>query len=88
MLFHLHAASFDASPIIHRRPAPGSVYRSPQVYARLRGEIEADNTTADAISTIWKRSYKGVEWKPCVNMSTGGILHCSPSFFVSVLCPK
>ncbi|KAL1203587.1 O-fucosyltransferase 4 [Cardamine amara subsp. amara] len=71
MMFHLRTASLDASPIIHRRPAPGSVYRSPQVYARLRAEIDADNTTADAISTIWKRSYKGVEWKPCVMKSTG-----------------
>lgn len=24
------------------------------------------------ISTIWKHSYKGVEWKPYVNKSTGG----------------
>lgn len=48
MLFHLRTA-LDASPIIHRRPAPGSVYRSPQVYARLRAEIDADNTTADAV---------------------------------------
>ncbi|CAH8382523.1 unnamed protein product [Eruca vesicaria subsp. sativa] len=71
MLFHMRAASFDAVPLINRRPAPGSVYRSPQVYAKLREEIDADNATADAISTIWKRSYKGVEWKPCVNKSNG-----------------
>ncbi|KAG7597084.1 GDP-fucose protein O-fucosyltransferase [Arabidopsis suecica] len=82
MLFHLHAASFDASPIIHRRPAPGSVYRSPQVYARVRAEIEADNTTADAISTIWKRSYKGVEWKPCVNKSTGVLPESNGFIFI------
>lgn len=49
MLFHMRVASFDAAPIIHRRPAPGSVYRSPQVYARLRADIDADNTTADAV---------------------------------------
>lgn len=24
------------------------------------------------ISTIWKRSYKGGEWKPCISNSTGG----------------
>lgn len=49
MLFHMHKASFDAGPTIHRRPAPGSVYRSPQVYAKLRAEIDADNATADAV---------------------------------------
>ncbi|KAJ4915821.1 O-fucosyltransferase family protein [Raphanus sativus] len=73
MLFRMRTASFDAGDptLIHRRPAPGSVYRSPQVYAKLRAAIDADNATADAISTIWKRSYKGVEWKPCVNKSNG-----------------
>lgn len=49
MLFHMHKASFDAGPTIHRRPAPGSVYRSPQAYAKLRAEIDADNATADAV---------------------------------------
>ncbi|WZY97822.1 hypothetical protein YC2023_070151 [Brassica napus] len=77
MLFHMRTASFDAGPTIHRRPAPGSVYRSPQVYAKLRAVIDADNATADAISTIWKRSYKGVEWKPCVNKSSGGYLNAT-----------
>lgn len=49
MLFHMRTASFDADPIVHRRPAPGSVYRSPQVYAKLRAAIDADNATADAV---------------------------------------
>lgn len=49
MLFHMRTASFDAGPIVHRRPAPGSIYKSPQVYAKLREEIDADNTTADAV---------------------------------------
>ena len=49
MLFHMRTASFDAGPTIHRRPAPGSVYRSPQVYAKLRAVIDADNATADAV---------------------------------------
>jgi hypothetical protein len=35
--------------------------------------MDADNSTADAITTIWKHSYKGGEWKPYVNKSTGGI---------------
>lgn len=51
MLLHMRAASFDAAgPLVNRRPAPpGSVYRSPQVYAKLRAEIDADNATADAV---------------------------------------
>lgn len=60
-------------PVITHRLAPGSVYRSPQVYAKLRPEMDADNSTADAISTIWKNSYKGGEWRPCVNKSIGGL---------------
>lgn len=51
MLFRMRTASFDAGDptLIHRRPAPGSVYRSPQVYAKLRAAIDADNATADAV---------------------------------------
>ncbi|KAK4359499.1 hypothetical protein RND71_021728 [Anisodus tanguticus] len=29
--------------------APGSIYRSPQLYARLRPEMDSDNSTADAL---------------------------------------
>lgn len=25
------------------------------------------------ILTIWRHSYKGAEWKPCTNRSSGGI---------------
>ncbi|KAL0799593.1 hypothetical protein Bca101_054768 [Brassica carinata] len=82
LLFHMRASSFDAVPLLNRRPAPGSVYRSPQVYAKLRGEIDADNATADAISTIWKRSYKGVEWKPCVNKSNGVLPESNGFIFI------
>ncbi|CAL5428412.1 unnamed protein product [Camellia sinensis] len=64
--------SFDVVPIINHRPAPGSVYRSPQLYAKLRPEMDADNSTSDAISTIWKRP-KDYEWRACINKSTGGL---------------
>ncbi|KAJ4709727.1 O-fucosyltransferase family protein [Melia azedarach] len=72
MLLYMGTVSFDVVPIIKHRPAPGSVYRSPQVYAKLKPEMDADNSSADAISTIWK-SYKGGEWKPCVKKSSGGL---------------
>uniref|UniRef100_A0A5B6Z8J3 O-fucosyltransferase family protein n=1 Tax=Davidia involucrata TaxID=16924 RepID=A0A5B6Z8J3_DAVIN len=73
MLFYMGTVSFDVVPIIKHRPAPGSVYRSPQVYAKLRSEMDSDNSSADAISTIWKHSYKGGEWRPCINKSSGGL---------------
>ncbi|KAL3731354.1 hypothetical protein ACJRO7_028261 [Eucalyptus globulus] len=73
MLLYMGTVKFDVVPVIKHRPAPGSVYRSPQLYAKLRPDMDADNSSADAILTIWKHSYKGGEWKPCINQSTGGL---------------
>ncbi|KAJ1425404.1 GDP-fucose protein O-fucosyltransferase [Sesbania bispinosa] len=73
MLLYFGTVSFDIVPIIKHRPAPGSVYRSPELYAKLRPEMDADNSSADAISTIWKTPYKGGEWKPCVDRSSEGL---------------
>lgn len=73
MLFYMGTVSFDVVPIIKHRPAPGSVYRSPQLYAKLKAEMVADNSSVDAISTIWKHSYKSGEWRPCINTSSGGL---------------
>lgn len=52
MLFYMGTVSFDVGPVITHRLAPGSVYRSPQVYAKLRPEMDADNSTADAAYLI------------------------------------
>ncbi|KAF7849983.1 hypothetical protein BT93_L0054 [Corymbia citriodora subsp. variegata] len=73
MLLYMGTVKFDVVPVIKHRPAPGSVYRSPQLYEKLRPDMDADNSSADAMSTIWKHSYKGGEWKPCVNQSAGGL---------------
>ncbi|XP_061366303.1 protein ESMERALDA 1-like isoform X2 [Gastrolobium bilobum] len=73
MLLYMGTASFDVVPVIRHRPAPGSVYRSPQLYAKLRPDMDSDNSSADAISTIWKSPYKGGRWKPCVNRSSEGL---------------
>ncbi|KAG5010836.1 hypothetical protein AAZX31_07G202400 [Glycine max] len=70
MLLYMGTASFDVVPVIKHRPAPGSVYRSPQLFAKLRLDMDSDNSSADAISTIWKYPYRGGEWKPCVNRSS------------------
>ncbi|CAK8570370.1 unnamed protein product [Lathyrus sativus] len=73
MLLYFGTFSFDVVPIIKHRPAPGSLYRSPQLYAKLQHEMDADNSSADAISTIWKSPYRGGEWKPCVHKSSEGL---------------
>ncbi|XP_022152327.1 uncharacterized protein At1g04910-like [Momordica charantia] len=73
MLLYMGTVSFDVVPVIKHRPAPGSVYRSPQLLAKLRPEMDADNSSADAISTIWKHSYKGGQWRPCISNSSGGL---------------
>lgn len=73
MLLYMGTVSFDVVPVINHRPVPGSVYRSPQLLAKLRHDMDADNTSTDAISTIWKHSYKGGQWKPCINNSSGGL---------------
>ncbi|KAL2558944.1 O-fucosyltransferase family protein [Forsythia ovata] len=73
ILFYMGTVSFDVVPVIKHRPAPGSVYRSPQLYAKLRPEMNSDNSSVDTISTIWKHSYKGGEWRPCINKFSGGL---------------
>ena len=35
--------------------------------------MDADDSSADAISTVWKSPYKGGEWKPCVQKSSEGL---------------
>ncbi|XP_019462025.1 PREDICTED: uncharacterized protein At1g04910-like isoform X3 [Lupinus angustifolius] len=73
MLVYMGTVSFDIVPIIKHRPAPGSVYRSPELYSKLRDEMDADDSSADTILTLWKSTYEGGEWKPCVNRSSEGL---------------
>ncbi|EXB53958.1 hypothetical protein L484_022926 [Morus notabilis] len=82
MLLYMGSVSFDVVPIIHHRPAPGSVYRSPHFYSKLRPEMDADNSSTDAILTIWKHSYKGGEWKPCTNTFSGGLPNSNGYIYV------
>ncbi|KAK9935335.1 hypothetical protein M0R45_022440 [Rubus argutus] len=62
-----------ASPSFPTISLPARATRSPQLYEKLRPEMDADNSSADAISTVWKHSYKGVEWRPLCNTSSGGL---------------
>lgn len=53
MLFYMGTVSFDVVPnVIKARRAPGSVYRSPELYAKLRHEMDADNSTSDAVRCL------------------------------------
>ncbi|KAJ4972466.1 hypothetical protein NE237_005640 [Protea cynaroides] len=75
MLLYMGTVSFDVGPRINNRPPPGSLYRSPQLYEKLRPEMDSDNSSssADGLATVWKHSHKGGEWRPCVNQSIGGL---------------
>ncbi|KAB2045566.1 hypothetical protein ES319_D01G171100v1 [Gossypium barbadense] len=73
MLLYMGTASVDIIPVVKHRPSPGSVYRSPQVYEKLKIYMNADNSSADAILTVWKNSYKRGQWRPCVNKSYEGL---------------
>ncbi|XP_042003561.1 protein ESMERALDA 1-like isoform X1 [Salvia splendens] len=74
--------SYDIVPVVKLRHTPGSVYRSPQLYAKLRSEMDSDNSSVDAISSIWKNSYKGGEWRPCIKKSSGGLPESNGYIFV------
>lgn len=49
MLFYIGTFSFDIVPFINHRPPPGSVYKTPHVYAKLKPEMDADVSTPDAV---------------------------------------
>ncbi|KAM3352461.1 hypothetical protein ACQJBY_023987 [Aegilops geniculata] len=72
MLLYMGSISLDGVPRIISRPAPGSLYRSPQLYARLRPEMDADNAT-DALATVWRHASKGGVWQPCISNNTYGL---------------
>lgn len=54
MLFYTGKLSLDhVIPLaIKSRLSPGSVYRSPQLYAKLRPHMDADNSSMDAVSFL------------------------------------
>ncbi|CAL9123656.1 unnamed protein product [Musa textilis] len=68
MIFYMGTLPLDSVPRIISRPAPGSVYRSPMLYERLRADMEADNSS-DGLATVWKHSFKDDRWRPCINTS-------------------
>uniref|UniRef100_A0A803LJN3 O-fucosyltransferase family protein n=1 Tax=Chenopodium quinoa TaxID=63459 RepID=A0A803LJN3_CHEQI len=63
MLFYMGTVSFDVGPVISHHPAPGEIEKEKEIWSQFLLLM---------ISTIWKNSYKGGEWRPCVNKSTPG----------------
>lgn len=45
MLVYMGSVSLDQVPLIRLRPAPGSVYRSPEIYAKLRPFMDSENSS-------------------------------------------
>ncbi|XP_076940694.1 protein ESMERALDA 1-like isoform X2 [Bidens hawaiensis] len=74
MVFYVGTVSFDVvvPDVIKVRRVSGSVYRSPVVYVKVRSEMEADNSSSDAISSVWKHAKRG-DWRPCVKKFSGGL---------------
>ncbi|KAK1372172.1 O-fucosyltransferase family protein [Heracleum sosnowskyi] len=74
MLFYTGTLSLDyvVPSVIKHRLSPGSIYRSPQLYENLRADMDADNSSMNAILTIWKDP-KGGQWRPCTYTSSGGL---------------
>lgn len=64
MLFYMGTVSFDVVPdVIKSRRAVGSVYRSPELYAKLKHEMDADNSTSDAVSF---RKFDQILFRSCL----------------------
>lgn len=80
MLLYMGSIPLDVVPRIVARPAPGSVYRSPQLYARLRADMDADNST-DAVSGS---SFAGLLL--CVCISVAMWHKCLTIMMISCVC--
>ncbi|KFK32890.1 hypothetical protein AALP_AA6G300900 [Arabis alpina] len=56
---------------------PGSVYRSPEIYQKLRDDILSDNSTALELEAVWKFKRRPKMPKPCPNATA--LSHLVPS---------
>ncbi|KAG6655576.1 hypothetical protein CIPAW_05G226900 [Carya illinoinensis] len=59
------------SALLGRPTPPGSVYRSHEMFRRLWRDIEADNSSAIELSSVWKFKRKLKEQRPCPNSTSG-----------------
>ncbi|KAF2325003.1 hypothetical protein GH714_022178 [Hevea brasiliensis] len=72
MMLYMGSLNFDVDlknggVVVRKRPPPGSVYRSPQVFKNLWPHMEAkSNRSYNALMRAWDpKLHKG--WKPCGN---------------------
>ncbi|KAJ8640338.1 hypothetical protein MRB53_017032 [Persea americana] len=83
MLLYMGTVSLDVSvlPEIKARSPPGSLYRSPKVYEKLRRDMNADNFS-DGLETVWRHSYKASEWRPCIKKNLEGLAESNGYIYV------
>ncbi|XP_010530190.1 PREDICTED: uncharacterized protein At1g04910-like [Tarenaya hassleriana] len=65
------------SGLVGWAPVPGSVYRSPIIFQKLRDDIFADNSTAIELSSVWKYKRRPKMPKPCPNSTASSHLGLS-----------
>lgn len=84
MLLYMGTMSFDMSRVVKHRAAPGSVYRSPQVFQNLWPSMQEDNATYDGLMAAWQHPREGEEWRPCINraMNDGGLPDSNGYIFI------
>ncbi|KAG6707350.1 hypothetical protein I3842_06G026200 [Carya illinoinensis] len=58
---------------------PGSFYRSHEMFRRLWRDIEADNSSAIELSSVWKFKRRLKEQRPCPNSTAGRCFESSGS---------
>ncbi|KAJ9145955.1 hypothetical protein P3X46_028280 [Hevea brasiliensis] len=74
MMLYMGSLSFDVDlnlknggVVVRKRPPPGSVYRSPQVFKKLWPHMEAEgNGSRNALRRAWDPKLRE-RWKPCGN---------------------
>ncbi|KDP34835.1 hypothetical protein JCGZ_11197 [Jatropha curcas] len=74
MLLYMGSLNFDVDlnlksggVVVRKRPPPGSVYRSPQVFEKLWPYMETEsNGSNNALMTAWDPKLRN-GWKPCGN---------------------
>ncbi|XP_021900750.1 uncharacterized protein LOC110816742 [Carica papaya] len=59
------------SGLVGHSPLPGSVYRSHEIFQKLWADIQADNSSAIELSSVWKYKRRLKMQKPCPNSTAG-----------------
>ncbi|XP_057838853.1 protein ESMERALDA 1 isoform X2 [Cryptomeria japonica] len=84
MLLYMGTVSFDAGEVVRHHLAPGSVYRSPQVFENLWPAMQIDNETHNTLIAAWQHPRDGEKWRPCIKETenNGGLPASNGYLFV------